>query len=213
MTDYTSATALASALDLQEPDDTTLTLVISAASRLVDSHCGRQFGPGASSAREFGPYSHASGVGILDPWCIAIYDASTVTAVKSDYGDDGTYETTWTSGTDYHLTPLNGVGPNGQAGWPYSRIVAHSNRTFPVGNYHAAVQVTAVWGWSAIPDDVTLATQMVAEEMYKAVREAPFGSANLTDFGPVFIRGNKRYQDLLMPYCKSTASDGRFLVA
>jgi hypothetical protein len=54
---------------------------------------------------------------------------------------------------------------------------------------------------------------MLAEEVFKAAREAPFGSQNLADFGPSQIRGNRRVDQLLQPYRTGKAADGRFLVA
>jgi hypothetical protein len=91
--------------------------------------------------------------------------------------------------------------------------VAVAGRTFSAAfNRRPLVKVTGTWGWSAIPEDVHQATVFLAAEMFKA-REAPLGTAGMTDWGPITIRGNRRVVDLLAPYKRVSAADGRFLVA
>ena len=205
MVDYVAPSQVSAALDLDTSvDSDSLQLACTAASRLVDSFCGRTFDLTASASRYFDP---------VDPYCCPIHDAATVTAVATDDAATGTYTTAW-SASDYQLQPVGGFGPHGGTGWPYRAIVAVSGRTFVKGgNRRPVVKVTGTWGWAATPDDVEMATLFLATEMFKAAREAPFGSAGLADFGPVTIRGNRRVQDLLAPYRLVTASDGRFLVA
>jgi len=204
MTNYVTTEQVRAALDIDTTDEDTLSLAVSSASRLVDSMCGRNFGLTTSAARYFDP---------TDPYCVSIDDAATVTAVATDDGADGTYSTSWAT-TDWQAQPVGGIAPSGLTGWPYRAIVAVSGRTFTKGlNMRPVVKVTGTWGWAAVPDDVEQATLFLASEMFKAAREAPFGSAGLADFGPVTIRGNRRVMDLLAPYKRSTSSDGRFLVA
>ncbi len=204
MTDYTTTQAVRSALDIDTTDETTLALAVTAASRLIDSMTGRNFGVTTSAARYFSP---------IDSYCVPINDAATVTAVATDDGFNATYTTTWAT-TDWQAQPVGGIGPSGLTGWPLTRIVAISGRTFNPTPYRPPyVKVTGTWGWAAVPDDVEMACLMLASEMFKAAREAPFGSAGLADFGPVTIRGNRRVNDLLAPYKTMASSDGRFLVA
>lgn len=205
MTDYITAPDVINALGAGTIDDVLLGIVITAASRHVADHCGRDFSPVASSVRDFYP---------VDPNVVRIDDATAVTVVATDDGSDGTYSTTWTT-TEYQLQPVGGIGPAGQTGWPYTAIVAISSRTFTASpfNRRPPVRVTGAWGWTAIPEDVKLATLFLSTEMFKAAREAPFGSANMADFGPIQIRGNRRVRELLQPYQTIRAADGRFLVA
>jgi len=204
MTNYVTTEQVRAALDIDTTDEDTLSLAVSSASRLVDSMCGRNFGVTTSAARYFDP---------TDYYCVSIDDAATVTAVATDDGADGTYSTSW-SASDWQAQPVGGIAPSGLTGWPYRAVVAVSGRTFYKGfNRRPTVKVTGTWGWAAVPDDVEQATLFLASEMFKAAREAPFGSAGLADFGPVTIRGNRRVMDLLAPYKRTTSSDGRFLVA
>jgi hypothetical protein len=204
MTDYTTTQAVRSALDIDTTDEATLALAVTSASRMIDSMCGRNFGVTTSAARYFDP---------ADRYCVPIHDAATVTAVATDDGYTGAYSTTWAV-TDWQAQPVGGIAPSGLTGWPLTRIVAISARLFTPYPYRPPyVKVTGTWGWAAVPDDVEMACLMLASEMFKAAREAPFGSAGLADFGPVTIRGNKRVVDLLAPYKTTASSDGRFLVA
>ncbi len=203
MSDYTTTQAVRQALDIDTTDETTLALAVTSASRLIDSMCGRNFGLTTSAARYFDP---------LDGYCVPITDAATITAVATDDGYTGAYGTTWAT-TDWQAQPVGGIGPSGLTGWPLTRIVAISGRTFNPYPYRPPyVKVTGTWGWAAVPDDVEMACVFLASEMFKAAREAPFGSTGLADFGPITIRGNRRVVDLLQPYKTAMTADGRALV-
>lgn len=185
-------------------DDSTLTIVANAVTLWIDGQCGRNFNVTTSAARYFDP---------VDSYCVSIDDAATITAVATDDAADGNYSTSW-SASDWQAQPVGGISPFGGTGWPYRSVVAVSSRTFSKGfNRRPVVKVTGTWGWSAVPADIKLAALMVTEEAYKAVREAPFGTAGLSDFGPITIRGNRRVQELLQPYRTTNASDGLFFVA
>lgn len=125
---------------------------ITAASRKADQICHRQFGPhtGAATARYFTPSSWS--------W-VSIDDAYEITSVAVDDNDDGTYATAWAA-TDYETDPANGVGPDGQTGWPIETLRTIGTRTFPTCNRRRAVKVTAKWGWAAFPDAVIEASYL-----------------------------------------------------
>lgn len=172
-------------------DDTKLTAVLTTVSRRgIEGYCGRQFNDaGTPSARVYRPEHHR---------LTLVHDFSTTTGlvVATDEGDDGTYETTWTA-TDYVLEPLNGI-VNGQTGWPYWRILAR-NRWFPMRNVGPSVQITAQWGWAAVPDPVKQACLLLAAELFKA-KDAPFGVLGFAAYGPVRVRQNPIAADLLADY-------------
>lgn len=204
MSDYITPADLYAALAIDETDDSTASIAISAASRFVDNACGRNFSVTTSAARYFFP---------VDSYVCQIDDAATVTAVATDDGNDGTYSTSWST-TDWQAQPVGGIGPNALTGWPYLAVVAVLDRCFlQQFNRRPSVKVTGTWGWTAVPEDVKLATLMLAEETFKAVREAPLGSINLADFGPSQIRGNRRVEGLLAPYARSNARGGDYLIA
>lgn len=173
--------------------DTVLGEALSTASRWIEKYCGRQFNAaGSATARVYYPQSRL---------VATVEDISTTTGlvIKTDDGNDGTYETTWAS-TDYQLEPLNGV-VDGETGWPYYRIRAVGSYEFPCSRADelAPLQVTANWGWSAVPAAVKEACLMLAEETYK-LREAPFGVAGYGQYGAIRVRMNPRATDLLGPY-------------
>ncbi|HEX6969857.1 MAG TPA: hypothetical protein VF174_13755, partial [Micromonosporaceae bacterium] len=126
------------------------------------------------------------------------FHTTTDLVVATDTGDDGTYATAWAA-SDYELEPVNGM-VSGQSDWPYYRIRAVGSHDFPqCGRRRNTVQVTAQWGWAAVPGPVKEACLIVAEELFK-LSDAPFGVAGFGEFGPVRVRMNSRAQSLLAPY-------------
>lgn len=171
--------------------DSQLAEALSASSRGVEKCCGRQFNKTTTAAARV-YYPDVCGQTVVD-------DFHTITdlAIKTDQGDDGTFETTWTT-SDYQLEPLNGV-VDGESGWPFYRITAIGGRLFPSAGKRAPLQVTAQWGWTAVPARVKEATLMGAEELYR-LKDAPFGVAGFADFGAIRVRANPYIIALLSPY-------------
>ena len=92
---------------------------------------------------------------------------------------DGTFETTWSS-TDYQLEPLNSLARDSKPAW---RLRAVGNYLFPVdANGRACVEVTAKWGWPAVPAPVTQATMIQAARLVGR-RDSRFGIAGAADVG------------------------------
>jgi hypothetical protein len=153
--------------------DARIALHVTAASLEVDSICGRQFGPGASGTRYFHPHSCDE---------VRVDDCHTITAFAIDLDDTGTYATTL-SATDYMTLPANGIGSNGQAGWPTSevRLVSSSYRFAELRR--PSVKVTATFGWAAIPTDVAEATYLLAHRLYYEVAVPSGVTPPVADFG------------------------------
>lgn len=193
MGNYITADELRQYVGISDTDDSALIdASIAAAEEQVERICGRYFyQDGTTSARGFYP---------LNSRVVYVDDISTTTGltVKTDEGDDGTYETTWAS-TDYQLEPLNGL-VDGQT-WPYTKIVAVDRYLFPTCNLIAPVQVTARWGWAAVPDAVKQATFIAAEYLYK-MKDAPLGVAGFGEFGALRVREHPVVQMLLAPYVR-----------
>lgn len=206
MTDYITIQDLKGwRRDTTTANDIELSAIVTAASRWVDSRCGRVFSTDSTAtARYFTP---------TNPYLVPIDDAHEITAVAVDDADDGTYSTSWSS-TDWQARPVNQRGPQGQTGWPYTSIVAVEARRFDLGSLRPSVKVTAKWGWSAgVPDDVKQATLMIAARLYE-LRNTPLGlSGGSVEFGPVAVRDLRDIDGLLSPYKTILSSDGRFLVA
>lgn len=182
--------------------DERLTDAIDSASREIEQYCGRQFNQDAApSPRIYEP----------DSWNrIEVDDFYTTTGlvVASDYAGDQSYATIYTA-ADYELYPLSGV-VDGIPGWPYHRIRLSRN-TFPFydfgygntygrgfGRRQGTVQVTAAWGWAAVPSTIKQACKLIAAQTFK-MADAPLGVAGMdvvrgtTFSGPY---GVARVQDL-----------------
>lgn len=176
-------------------DDARLTAALTTASRGIEHEtvCGRQFNDaGTASARVY----------TVDGADLALVDDFSTTTglvVKTDTAGDGTYATSWAS-SDYQLEPLNGI-VSGMTGWPYWRIRAVGSRRF-VPSARATLQVTARWGWSAVPAPVKEACLIVATEIGK-LKDAPFGVAGFGEYGAIRVRQNPIAMGMLAPYRRS----------
>lgn len=170
---------------------------INAASRAIDRHCGRRFWMDAAVvARQYRPG---------DAYSVFVDDIATSAGVivKTDTTGDGTYATTWDS-NDFDLEPRNAaVVASGSTGDAYSfwQITAIDDKTFPLHDRRATLQVTAKFGWSAVPVDVEEACILKAASLLKR-KDAPFGVAGFGDFGVVRIRRDEDVFRLLHPYVR-----------
>lgn len=157
--------------------DSVVTFAVNAANQAVVQYCGRDFDKVAEASETVRVFRSRTD-------CRAVVDdfwSTTNLVVKTDDDDDGTYETTWAS-TDYQLEPLNGRA-NGIT-VPYYRIVAVAARRFPTCNLRTSVQVTAAWGWTAVPAAVFEATLMKAARLFHR-KDSPQGVAGFDQFGAV----------------------------
>lgn len=149
---------------------------ITSACRAIDVHCGQFFyDSGAASARTFRPRSiHRLKV---DP-----FSTTTGLVVKSDTSDDGTFATTWAA-ADYEVDYF-GDNPS----YPFDTIEAVGAYTFPIYyRRRRTVQVTARWGWAAVPQNVLEAATILSVDLWKR-KDTPFGIATGTvDFGGLRI--------------------------
>lgn len=170
--------------------DSDLDNALAVASLGINGVTGRQFNKtDTPSARVFYPETSC--------WT-RVHDFHTTTGliIATDGGGDGTYETTWAA-ADYQLEPLNGI-EGGESGWPYYIIRAVAGRQFP-RNRRASLQVTAPWGWTAVPPGVKEACLVVAEETYK-LKEAPWGVASVGEWGTMRVRENPMAMKLIARY-------------
>lgn len=196
---YATLAQLKTRLNISDTnDDTALTSALAAASRAIEGYCGRQFNDaGSASARVYYPD---------DLVTVTVDDFSTTAGliVAADYSNAGTYSTV-ISASNYQLEPLNNVF-DGTPGWPYYRIRAIQT-WYPlliasVGFPRTAIQITAQWGWSAVPNPVVEACLMLAEETFK-MKDAPFGVAGFSNYGAVRVRDNPKVDSLLARYMRA----------
>lgn len=177
---YVDSTALAAYLGIDDADDDSLLAVAGkVGSQWVNRHCGRQFNKTTTaSARVYRATS---------PRSLVVDDFHTTTdlVVKTDTADSGSYDTTWTA-SDYVLEPFNGVR-DGETGFPYEKILTVEGLLFPCYGFRARVQVTAQWGWAAVPEPVTRAATIVAAMVHN-MKDSPLGVASFADAGLIRVR-------------------------
>lgn len=193
MADYTTSSAVKTLLGIADSTwDTDIGRAVTTASVAIDAFCNRSFSQdGSATAKVFRPQTWET---------CPVVDISTTTGlvVKTDDDDDGVFETTWSS-TDYELEPLNGL--NGPLVWPYTRVRAVGDRVFPMGTRRSPVQVTARWGWAAIPSPVVQSALHLTVDLWKR-KDATWGLVGSNEFGAVRISQNLYSQvaGLLAPY-------------
>ena len=159
--------------DATDPDSALELLALEAAARAIDRACGRKFDAAAATAtaRVFTAARSPLWRYVVDIDDLA--DPATITSVKFDATGDGDYTTTTTA---YRVGPANAVA----RGLPYTRII------FDAGTYatlvEEGVQVTAKWGWTAIPTTIQNANLIQAARFLKR-RDSPFGVAGSPEMG------------------------------
>lgn len=160
--------------------DTLVDMAKTAASRAIDAYCDRRFYlDTTATARTYTP-SRTDRIDVDDIGSVAGL------VVKTDAAGDGTYETTWAA-SDYQLLPVNAPYETPEA-QPWTQVAAIGRYTFslPYARYTRAdrVQITALWGWPAVPALVTQACLILAGRIFHR-RNSPQGVAAFDDFGPV----------------------------
>lgn len=138
---------------------------IAAAQAAIHSICGRRFDldTTADTVRKYRPQNSVV--------CL-INDLIDVTSVETDQDGDGVHERLWDIGTECVLEPANAISD----GWPYTRLELgfRSSVGFPFWAPQS-VKVTGKFGWPEVPDGVYTAATMLATQLLKRMREAPFG--------------------------------------
>lgn len=172
---YTTLALLKAELGIADTtDDTALENVIEATSRALDllcsqlRHCPTRFYTTASDEVRYYTASFEDRV-VID-------DLVSVTSVKTDAGQDGTYETTLTA---YFTEPRNAT----LNGLPYTHLTAKEGYAFPLMPH--AVEVTGKFGFNAtasIPDYIAGACLLASERLFKR-RDAIFGVSGTTQLG------------------------------
>ena len=171
---YASLNDLKTALRISDGvDDSLLEVALESASRLVDEYTMRSFYNAGTATRVFVPSD--------DDW-VAIDDAVSISSIAVSTLLNKTFDQTWST-NDYQLEPLNGV-VDGLTGWPITRIRAVGVYEFPYDEDDeiATVQVTGVWGWSAVPIAVKQATIIQAMRIFKRL-DSPLGVISSPDTG------------------------------
>jgi hypothetical protein len=173
-------------------DDTSLEAAIMAASRMVDDYTGRFFYKDGTTAAPVTRYYTSQ-----DWYITNIDDAYYISEIATDDNFNQTYSTVFAT-SDYMVEPVN----NPRRGWPWTRLLAIGRFIFPY-NLPQSVRVKAVWGWSAIPNEVQMATKIQASRLFVR-RQSPFGIAGSPEIGTVRLgsRLDPDVEVLLRPFRK-----------
>lgn len=189
--DYISVEELKERLRITDAfDDTTLTVAVKAATDGINHHCRRQFQQ-ATTASSRKARSVSSELTIVPDF----YTTEGL-VVASDSDGDGVFETVWDA-LDYELEPLDGV-VDGVEGFPYWKIRAVGSQSFPL-HRRASVQVTAKWGWAAVPDGVVSAAYIIAEDVAR-LKDTAFGVGGYSEYGRIRARENPHAATQLKPF-------------
>lgn len=137
---------------------------ILAASRQIDLWCGRFFYlDTAPSARTYNASDRTC-------TCTGDFASTSGVIVKTDVDGDGVFETVWTSG---QWQAQSDSVPNMPFvrfnGWPWTQITTTTRtREFPVSGRTPSIEVTATWGWGAVPVAVEQACESLATLYYRS---------------------------------------------
>ena len=174
-------------------DDGALQSVLDATDTLIDLYCDRKTGFGTASETRF--YTAEDYEYVLTD------DLVSVTTLQTDDDANGTYETTWTVGTDYVLAPVNAA----LDGFPYTEIDTSVSwpRNFPKDVY-IGVKVVGVFGFPSVPAAVKQAEIIQAGAVWNS-RTAPFGVIGSADLGGILRMSRALHPEaalILEPYRK-----------
>jgi hypothetical protein len=174
-------------------DDAALQSVLDATDTLIDLYCDRKTGFGTASETRY--YTAEDYEYVLTD------DLVSVTTLQTDDDANGTYETTWTAGTDYVLAPRNAA----LDGFPYTEIDTSVTwpRNFPKDVY-IGVKVVGVFGFPAVPAAVKQAEIIQAGAVWNS-RTAPFGVIGSADLGGILRMSRALHPEaalILEPYRK-----------
>lgn len=173
--DYVTPTQLKAHLRITDAaDDLAIALAITAASRAIDKSTGRQFGlSGAAVARVY----TWNGTCLDFLPAVAIDDVQTATGlvVKIDQAGQGTYGAALTGVDPW---PFNAAADN----QPWTHLVWRSYSSAFPNRRSQGVQVTATWGWTAVPEIVQEACLIQAGRFFVR-RDSQYGVAGSPEFG------------------------------
>lgn len=165
-------------------DDALLEVSVESASRLIDGYCNRSFWSQGTATRIYTA---------RDPYFCMVDDFSSIVSLNTSVLSPGTFEIAWnlpggTAKPDAQLEPLNQIIEG--TPWAYDRVRAVGRYLFPVltTNYgsQALVQLTAVYGWSAVPKVIEQATIIQSSRLFKRL-DSPLGVAGFGDMGVMRI--------------------------
>jgi hypothetical protein len=188
---YCTLAEVKSALRLTDnADDGLLEKAIESASRRIDGYCNRFFYKTASTAINIYP---------INEYLLRMPEdlATNTVTIKIDTTANGTYATTLVQGVDYILEPTNAA----LRGYPYVHARMVGGATFPlyVTPSFPTCQVTAQWGWNAVPSDVSQACVLLSMRQFARLNAA-LGVVGFADMALQVRAVDPDVRDLLNQY-------------
>lgn len=164
--------------------DALLTKVLGAASRQIDQKTGRRFWlDDTVSARVFGTTGRTTADGRL-----LVDDIGDVTGLVVETGGGSS----WTASSLYETGPANAAA----LGLPVTELLSTSGGVWP----GRQVRVTAKWGWPVVPEEISLATLLLASRLYLR-KDSPEGLAGSAEWGMARLsRWDPDVETLVAPY-------------
>ncbi len=162
-------------------DDTVMEDAIEAASRQIDAYCGRgrKFWQDAGVvARKYYPTQSRR---------VIVDDISTLTGllVAVDTSDDGTFDVSLTINTDFIVEPVNAAAEYPVQPWTSILLINGTLTQFlQLASGRPSVEVTAKYGWSAIPSGIARACLVQSRNIFKS-QDATFGAFQLSIDGQI----------------------------
>ena len=190
---YCTLAELKDSLQIEDStDNASLEAAIMSASRMVDNYTQRFFYKDGTAASPVTRYYTPE-----DTIDLNIDDIVSISSIATDNDLLFTYTTVWST-SDFVVEPIN----NPRKGWPYNRLIAVGAYVWPF-NIPQSVKITGAWGWSAVPQEVQLATKIQASRLFIR-RQSPFGIAGTPELGTVRLssRLDPDVETLLRPFRK-----------
>lgn len=160
---------------------------IAAASRMIDSRTGRRFyADRVATARTF-PVIGRTGY-MAGEQVAYVDDIASLTDLAVATGTTGS----WTAVAAWEAGPDNAAA----YGRPWTQIRGAFGWLPATGR----VQVTARWGWPAVPDEITQAATLLAARLYRR-KDSPQGVLGSADWGVIRVsRFDPDVEALIAPY-------------
>lgn len=163
-------------LGASSADDTDLQRNLDTASRQIDQLCSRTFDVAGDTptARWFTPYyDRRSG-----RWRVPVDDVQDTTGLTVDSWNDTDEGWTTAVAGPFAYYPINASSK----GMPFTELVLAESVSLPSPDWRGwtsddskdYLQITALWGWTAVPEPVVTACLLQAARLFKR-RDALFG--------------------------------------
>ena len=167
-----------------------ITAALDAASATIDGDTGRSFSQEVGGVKVFGAPSPSTA-------SLRVPDLVSVSALKVDDTDDGSFETTIAS-SGFELDTLHT-----SSGWPFDQVRLLDRGWPSGGRRRRRIEITGTWGWAAVPAAVRDACILLTVRVAQRAHLAAFGVQEIGELGGAFIRAkDPDYHHLLGRYTR-----------